>query len=330
MDSCNLCCRFQHSTLLQRSMEGLLQDWVELGKIEKSARTVNDYYILMGKQYIKIVGKHEIGEIDLHKIDQFKIGLKKNGLAHSTINIRLRTLKTFLNWCVDRDYLVKVPKIKMMLTVQKLPGVMSREDLKRLHEYIKTLITITKDPRRKHFYKLHERFFMVTSGTGCRLQEIFWLSWKDIDLKRSTITIRTTPSFTVKEKKEKVKILPLSVKKYLEIEREKKPREKYLLDNGCGQLAYKNPSALTRAFWRHLKTIGVSGVKAVHGFRASFATIMKNDLHIETDIIRDLLGHSSSKVTQGYFANIDRPQIAAIAALNRLEESSFSSPLLLS
>jgi integrase len=289
-------------------IKDLFQTWIKVSEVDRAERTVKHHYVPTSNKYIEFVGNHDILDICLDKIDRFKIGLKETGVSATTINIKLKTLKTFLNWCVDREYVAKIPKFEMIKTVKKLPNVLSNSDLNRLNSRIDKLIKEGNDKRHQRFYNCHKRFLMIAIGTGCRLQEIFWLTWDKIDLKNSIIQIKSNVKFTVKEKKEKEKMLPGYVCEYLKNERNRFPDERYLFDDGRRNLIYSDPHALTVAFRRHFKELKIKGVKAVHGFRASFATNLKNELNTDNEIIKNLLGHSDIRVTEGYFSNIDKPQ----------------------
>lgn len=305
----------------EQSIESLMQEWLDVSESEKAPRTVKHHYLPTVNSYIQIVGNHPVMQFNLRKIDSWKIGLNRSGLSGTSINIKLRSMRTFINWVREREpgFQPAIPWAKVFINVEKkIPGVLSKEEFLKLLARVSNLAATGgksgPDKRRQMYYQLHHRYIMVASATGCRLSEIYWQTWDQIDLENSLLYIRKNENYTPKNKRESARYLPGYLVKYLAEQRG--PDEVYLFDNGHGRLAYSDPHAFSTAFSRHFKKLGITGVKATHGFRAGFATTLRNELGQDLRTIQDLMGLSNVAVLDHYFSNINQPQIEAIKKLD--------------
>ena len=99
-----------------------------------------------------------IETIRLEQIDKFKVKAHEEEYASTTINIRLRNIKTFLLWLEDRNLIKKCPKIQM-LSVPKQIRYLSDDQFNSILGKLEPLMQ-----RALHFYR----------ETGCRLSEPFF------------------------------------------------------------------------------------------------------------------------------------------------------------
>ncbi len=93
----------------------------------------------------------------LKQIDAFRINCLEEKYSKTTINIRLRNIKTFLIWLHERSHIKQVPKIKMLpvpKTIRYLSNSQFDDICKKVTPFMQRVLT---------FYR----------ETGCRLQEPF-------------------------------------------------------------------------------------------------------------------------------------------------------------
>jgi integrase len=156
---------------------------------------------------------------------------------------------------------------------------------------------------------------MVALGTGMRRSEIFWLPWDQVDLEAGTVSVKIQTRFMIKEKKEKVVPIPEFLRVYLTEERRAFPDERWLLDDGTGELAFKHPGALTRAFSRHFSALGINtDAKVIHGFRAKYiSSLWESGVDLQT--VQELAGHSSPLVTALYLTDPGSKKREAVKSL---------------
>ena len=76
--------------------------------------------------------------------------------------------------------------------------------------------------------------------------------------------------------------------------------EVYYLDNGYGAIYFKYEDSLTHAFRKHLRELGIKGVKPLHGFRATVASRLINLYAVDISHVKEILGHSDISTTLLY------------------------------
>ena len=99
-----------------------------------------------------------ISRVSIKQIDKYRAKAKRV-LKPTTINIRLRAIKTFLYWLQERDYIQNVPKIKLMKIDDSGPIYVSNQEFHRICEQVPDYL---------------KRVFNFYRGTGCRLREPFY------------------------------------------------------------------------------------------------------------------------------------------------------------
>ncbi|NQV14690.1 site-specific integrase [bacterium] len=96
-----------------------------------------------------------IETVGIEHIDAFKSSSHSNNYSKATVNIRLRTIKTFLIWLKERSLIKEVPKIKM-LPVPTQIRYLSNKQFDAICDHVSPYLR-----RVFHFYR----------ETGCRLSE---------------------------------------------------------------------------------------------------------------------------------------------------------------
>tara|TARA_Y100000593_G_C4301812_1_gene333766 strand:+ start:1083 stop:2240 length:1158 start_codon:yes stop_codon:yes gene_type:complete len=257
---------------------------------DASGQFINDYSVnvaLNSIKRMKVTLNHikdiwgsgtAIKQINISDIESFKRAYKDK---HSVfgINLNLRNIKTFLRWCVDRNMIKNMPKIKMIREPKKLPKYINECDMEsilnadNLSDYMKRVI-------------------YVYLTTGCRRSEIVQgildgnILIVPADLSKSRyerqISLNDTQSKIVKEIHKK--------------------RDTHLLN---GFKLDNFSQLITLAFGRACKRVGLKDY-TLHCLRHTFAVtqwIITNDIYE----VKNLLGHTSVKTTERYAQfNLDR------------------------
>ena len=113
-------------------------------------------------------------------VSGFQIYLTRNGLAESTVRGYMASLKTFLSWCVARDYLVVSPAAGVQLPTQK------RREVRWLEQdNAKKLLKAAKG-------RALEGPVRVILGLGLRRSEMINLEWDDVNFDASIVRVRGT------------------------------------------------------------------------------------------------------------------------------------------
>jgi integrase len=110
---------------------------------------------------------------------------------------------------------------------------------------------------------------MTALGTGMHRAEIFHLPWRQIGLNSAQFQVFQQEHCSTKERREKIVPMPAFLADYLRGQAESYPGEVWLLDDGQGHLAYRDPISFSTAFARHYRRLGVTDPgRVIHGFRA--------------------------------------------------------------
>ena len=133
-------------------------------------------------------------------------------------------------------------------------------------------------------------FVQLALHTGCRKTELLTLRWSDIDRERNTLTLR--PENT---KANKARTIPLnrSARTALQALQENNESE-WVFANSKGQ----RRKTINWSFRKSLKSAGIEDFH-IHDLRHTFASWLVSE-GVELIKVRDLLGHSSIKMTERY------------------------------
>ncbi len=98
--------------------------------------------------------------MDLKKADYDRLlSYLMNKYVPTTVNIRLRSIRAFFNWCVEYDYLEKPPFKFKMLKIEQLPKFLVPEEITGIYKYVGDEILYS--------------IFKVYESTGIRLSELY-------------------------------------------------------------------------------------------------------------------------------------------------------------
>ena len=144
--------------------------------------------------------------------------------------------------------------------------------------------------------RLWLEFFLMT---GMREQEVMHCSWADINLPRSTVTVRYKPEYGFSPKNYKEREIPITAKLVASLKAEKEKRDKT-----CGLVF---PTAGCRPKLDFLDTLKAVAERAeldkknfwLHKFRATFAT-WSLWAGVDLRTVQQWLGHSDMESTMRY------------------------------
>ena len=249
-------------------------------------------YSFTFKNFKEILGNKQLNEITSHDIEYYK-SCRLKEVSPTTCNINVNILKSIFNigikfgWCLHNP----VKGIKKIKIPQKEKLSMSDKEIEKL------LKEVGKDTAMKNI-------ILFGLYTGCRLNEILNLQWKDIDLKEKVIFIRNKEDF--KTKTGKTRLIPFGEKLYsvitqmLQIDKNVikfHSPEAYLFsksDNGKYSDSYT-----THRFKYYIRKADLPEKFHFHALRHTFITnCIKSGINI--NYVQVLAGHSELKTTLGY------------------------------
>lgn len=198
---------------------------------------------------------------NLTKRDYSKLVIYLNNQKYrdTTVNIRLRGIRAFLNYLLEKDMIKTLPfHVKQIKTDRPPPKMITPEEINKIFSQI-------KDPSLLSCYK-------VLEVTGMRLGELS--------------NSRRDGEFIIVEKSKARR------KRYIPI-----PVE-YIQDYDTAKEKAYSVDRLSKSFTRASKKAGLEG-KSAHCLRHTFAyrKLLETD---NIQLVRDMLGHSSTAVTEIY------------------------------
>ena len=222
-------------------------------------------------------------EIVLGEFSKYLKICSKKGFSKTTINRKITSIKTFLIWCIEKNYLesTSLKSVKNLKAEKKLPNVLTANYINELLDSLPS--ENPKDIRDKAILEL-----MYSSGL--RVSEVSNLSIKDI---------KNNKSIKVLGKGNKERVLPITsraydvINKYIEHSRTIFVNEK---SNSFLFLGVRGGQLSDREIRRIVKLrVGTFP----HSLRHTFATHLL-DGGADLRIVQELLGHNDPSTTQIY------------------------------
>ena len=210
---------------------------------------------------------------------------KAKGLANASINREISILKHVLNWALELELIRFNPieRVKKLKELRKVP----REDLELAIEAVFALLKATTKP-----------VFTFIRETGCRRGEALALRHDQVFLDESLVLVPLPKS---------------GVPRYLAItDLAARAIASVPPAPGCPFVFY-NPETLTRWHdcrkpWETARRNAGYPWLTIKDLRTAFAIRLSNTDGIEKHVIQTLLGHSSIKTTETFYAIHDQRQ----------------------
>ena len=218
--------------------------------------------------FVKVVKNITVSSITLEHIDRFiKYSTKLNHSKH-TINIGLRTIRTFMIWLYDRDLVSRKIKIKSLSTDENDPKYITEVEFIRLMEL---------DFGHLRF----KRMFKLSWETGLRLSEPFIGvvngNWIDIPANKS----KNHKERSIRLNQEQVDTISI------------------LQEHSQNNPTMDSIKWYSKKFKKGLLKIGILD-KHFHCLRHSFGARRIIETNGNIHLVRDEMGHSSVTVTERY------------------------------
>lgn len=254
---------------------------------------------------------------ELRKLDilNYRKHLEKGGMHGKTLKNNMDLFKTFLNWCLDAEIILRVPPFPLIEVSDPPTKWITREDQVGLYE-----LAPEEDRPIIAFLALH----------GCRPAEARALRIQDVYLAGEMITISSTWSLNVlrphrKGKRSPAVTFPIHAECMDYIRKrcgEALPGAFLFINPRSGN--HYTDSALDRVWKGILKKAGIKGLRKYDALRHSFASNLVNS-GVPIMGVKDLMGHTSVKTTERYThadlrtmrANLEKLSLKKIVPLSK-------------
>ena len=241
-----------------------------------SDRTIKTYLYCI-RRFLKSCKGKELGKISKKDVRLFLEGLSEKGRAGNTMNVYHMAIRFLFEEVLDKRMWID---IKYSKVPEKLPAVLSKDEIKKLFEVI-------KNPK-------HRLMIEMMYSAGLRVSELTNIKTSDIELGRNYGWVRAGKGnkdrlFIVADKlKDKIKEL---------IGREEPEPESYLFCSN--QNAKYNIRSLQMIVKKAAKKARINKKISCHTLRHSFAThLIEQGASVSE--VQSLLGHKSPETTFVY------------------------------
>lgn len=325
-----------------------MQGWLELFKFPSVERTAYDRCECTARNQIyPLLGDKTVGDITSADIKALLNHFMNEGYAYTTVKKIHNLLGEYFRYLTEQEHIVKnsmtsVPMIKKsnFLAAQEKDNLPENETVtvftKEEIEKFKTE-AFREWSNGKRLYRQAAAYILMLN-TGLRTGEMLGLLNSDIDIKNKTLTVRqgvkeifkrdgskTSGGMEIKIGKPKSasskRTVPLNATSIAMIEDLQK--EAFLGENTplvCDEKGgYTKPVNFRKRYYRILKAAGIER-KGLHSLRHTFATNLVNGVKQADGSIKsltpkqvaDLLGHSTSQITELYYVKKDTARLNGI------------------
>lgn len=274
-----------------------------LGAVRSRLRSHNQIARRLNRFIMFFGPSRSLGSIRRTHLADYVEARQSSGVSPASINIEIASFSAAWNYCVKRWELT-LPNPVVGLYFRSTPGRLRYLE----HDEATKLLQCAKLTRSR----ILPFFITLALHTGCRKGELLQLSWKSVDFERSVITIEAETTKTYKRR-----YLPMNrsardaLEHLLAYQRELNLDVEHVFVKRNGE-RWRYPE---RAFNRAIELAKINDF-TVHDLRHTFASWLVSE-GVELIKVRDLLGHSSIRMTERY-AHLSPSRLhEAVAILDR-------------
>ena len=265
--------RKKDSITFSHLAETYIENYAKVKK--RSWKTDKGYIEKSMNPFFKDALISRITPLDIEKYIKCRLD---DGVTRTTVNRCLQILKRMFNLAIDWGYTVENPVRKVRLFSEK-------DNLKE------RILDVGEEVRLLEASPEHLKPIIIMAlNTGMRRGEILGLRWANIDFERKIIKVDKTKSGDQRFIEMNSTLLEL-----LRRLRMANPGSEYVFSNFRTRQPFVE---VGKAFRRACKVAGIAGVR-FHDLRHTFASRLI-EAGVDIITVKELLGHSSVKITERY------------------------------
>ena len=237
-------------------------------------------------------------------IEKCRSNRLESGRSKSSVNREMALLKKMHNLAIDWGYAAQNPvkKVRFFSEKDNLKErvLTSEEELRLLNECAPHLKPI----------------LIIALNTGMRLGEILGLKWNQIDFRRMQVRVERTKSGSVR-------FIPMNLvlSETLSMLRSRNEGLEYVFHN---PETGRPLASVKRAFLTACRKAGITGLR-FHDLRHTFASRLV-ERGVDLITVKELLGHSSVKITERYTHPNQSLKQSAVESLVQKDAERLESP----
>ena len=333
----------------KKALRDSMQNWLQVFKFPSVEQTTYDRCECSAQNQIySLLGDKPVGDITAADIKNLLNYWMNKGYAYTTVKKAYVVLNEYFRYLYREELIPKNPMANVeMMKKSNFMSAQDKEDLpecetvtiftpEEIEKFKAEAFSTFKDGKRKY---QQAAAYILMLNTGLRTGELLGLLNSDIDLERKTLTVRQgvkevsrrdgtefTSGREIKVGKPKSatskRTVPLN-RTAVEMIEDHLRKEVYFGQNtplvADGNGGYTKPVNLRKRFYRILKAAGIEQ-KGLHSLRHTFATNLVNGQKQPDGTIKalsprqvaDLLGHSTSQITELYYVKKDTARLSGI------------------
>lgn len=332
----------------KKTLQDSMQNWLQVFKFPSVEQTTYDRCECSAKNQIyPLLGEKPVGDITAADIKNLLNYWMNKGYAYTTVKKAYVVLNEYFRYLYREELIPKNPMANVeMMKKSNFLSAQDKEDLpesetvtiftaKEIEKFKAEAFSTFKDGKRKY---QQAAAYILMLNTGLRTGELLGLLNADIDLEKKTLTVRQGvkevsrrdgTEFTSGREIKVGKPKSATSKRTVPLNRtavemiEDLRREAYFGENtplvADGNGGYTKPVNLRKRFYRILKAAGIEQ-KGLHSLRHTFAINLVNGQKQPDGTIKalsprqvaDLLGHSTSQITELYYVKRDTARLSDI------------------
>jgi integrase len=171
---------FVRSPTEQTTFRRFAAIYLDYARANKAEQTVHNETWILGSKMMPTFGKMPLTSIRPRHVEQYKAARLAEGVENRTVNIELQLLSVLFKLAIRWNYATENPlaHVDKLREPEKPKRFLSNDEVRRL----------LAAAQPSYLYPL----VMCGLHTGMRPKELYNLRWTDVDIGRSTITVRAT------------------------------------------------------------------------------------------------------------------------------------------
>ena len=279
-----------------------LSEWLEYYvKPRAKFRTQAIYTQQINKHIIPYLGEYELNELTVGTLQRFIVDLMEIGLSSNTVNGIINILSNSLQTAVNLEKIEKnyMELIQRPKSREKQVECFNKEEQRKIERYI-------IDNKKFSLYGI-----VICLYTGLRIGELLALTWDDIDMKNSIMSITKTCRDTW-ECGKYVKVLDSTKtegsERLIPFPKQLIPLLKELKKEAKGEFVVygrTDQGAQIRSYQRTFENLLIKleiSHKGFHSLRHTFAT-RATECGVDVKTLSEILGHKNPTITLKRYAH---------------------------
>ena len=275
------------------------------------------------------LGDKKLSSLDRNDVISARTKLEKRDkkLNNRTINKTIEFLREVMNYGVDEGYISKNPCRRIPNLEDNVPKAKDTIHKALTLDEVKRFVEAAQDEEYREFFE-----FILCTGLRC--EEAAALIWEDIDFENNIIHVTHTISRygsndferVVPKTASSIRDIPLQpLHREILLRQLRKNqgiiKQNYVFQKRRGTYPFISIQNANYSLKKILKKAGIKGDRGSHALRATFATLLSDDMSL--NVLMELLGHTDPRITRLYAQITDDKKMNEMKVVNDVYANIF-------